>query len=175
MKTISLLILFSLLLPEFSAKAETPSRVASLYSIDTTERLENIYILKKSLKELNIQVSVLDTALIEAKKKRNHKKIYVTTRKISDAITALTILGSAIATYHFNNEMRIIKIASFIGGLSTSISVLSSLLADLSTDEAEALKNKLDDLATIIKATNVNLNHEIGILCHSEPSNQMCH
>lgn len=172
--SVSLLLLFTLFfsgMPEVSFSA---SRMDALVQQDTTERLETIYILKKSLKELNVQLTVLDTALVAAKKKRSNKKVYVNTRKVADAITALTILGGAIASYHFKNEVKVVKIASFIGGLSTSTAVLASLMADLATDEAEALKSKIGDLNTIIAASNINLNKEIKLLCRNEPSNQMC-
>lgn len=175
MKAVSMIILFfALMCSTLSSVSMAASRMNSLVQEDTTERLESIAMLKKSLKTLNLELSVLNTALEQARKKRSYKKAYTNTRKISDAITALTILGGAIASYHFKNQAKVVKIASFIGGLSSSTSVLTSLLADLSSDEANLLMGKIDDLKTIMAATIVNLNKEVKLLCGAEPSNQMC-
>lgn len=172
--TLPFLLILALAMTSLPSSSVASGRVNSVIRLDTTERLESIALLKQSLKKLNVELSVLHTALEEAQKKPSHKKIYVNTRKIADAITALTILGGAIASYHFDNSVKVIKIASFIGGLSSSTSVLSSLMADLSSDEADVLKGKIGDLKTIIKASTINLNNEVKILCKSEPSNQMC-
>lgn len=159
----------------FSASSShCSSRVREVIDGDVTERLETIHALKKSMKELNLQLSVYDTALEEAKSKHSHKKLFVTSKKVADAVTALTILTGAIASHYFNDEVKVLKIGSFIGGLSASTSVLSNLMADLSSDEAAEIQGKIDDLNTIIRATDTNLNKEIKLLCHSEPSNQMC-
>ena len=175
MKTsVSFLLFFTMLISSMSSLALGASRVNDIVAMDTTERLEGIYILKKSMKELNVQLSVLNTALEIAKKKPSHKKIYLNSKKVADTITALTLLGGAIASYHFKNEVKVVKIATFIGGLAASTSVLASLMADLNTDEAEALQGKINDLSAIVKASNINLNKEINSLCRLEPSNQMC-
>ena len=154
--------------------ASASSRIDEVVNTDTTERLEGIHELKKSLRELNRQLAVYSTALEEAKKQPSHKSFFKNTKKVADATTALTILGGAIASYHFRDEVKVIKIASFVGGLSSSTSVLISLLADLTADEAEALQDKIDETKQILNATNINLNKEIKLLCTSEPSNQMC-
>ncbi|MBC7539574.1 MAG: hypothetical protein H7281_12190 [Bacteriovorax sp.] len=172
--TVTFLLFITMLVTNVFSEALGASRVSAVVDSDMTERLESIYILKKSMKELNVQLSVLNTALEIAKKTPSHKKIYLNSRKVADTITALTLLGGAIASYHFKNEVKVVKIATFIGGISTSTSVLTSLMADLSTDEAEALQAKIDDLGSIIKASNINLNREIKLLCKVEPSNQMC-
>ncbi len=175
MKTpVSLVLFFTILLSSVPSISLGNSRIDSLVQEDTTERLENIQILKKSLRELRVQLAVLDTALIQAQKKPGHKKIYTNSKKVADAITALTVLGGAIASYHFKNKVKVVKIASFIGGVSSSTSVLSSLMADFSSGEAQELKEKIEDLNSIITASNINLNREIKLLCKSEPSNQMC-
>lgn len=173
-KTVSLVLFFTIIFTSIPSTSMANSRIDYLVNEDTTERLENIYILKTSLKELKVELTVLDTAFIYARKKRNTKKIYSNTKKVADAITALTVLGGAIASYHFKNKVKVVKIASLIGGISSSTSVLSSLMADFSTGEAQELKEKIDDLNSIIRATNINLNREIKMLCKTEPSNQMC-
>ncbi|RPJ77974.1 MAG: hypothetical protein EHM20_05025 [Alphaproteobacteria bacterium] len=173
-RSISLVLFFTIIFTSIPSTSMGNSRIDYLVQEDTTERLENIHILKMSLKELKVELAVLDTALIYARKKPSHKKIYSNSKKVADAITALTVLGGAIASYHFKNKVKVVKIASFIGGLSSSTSVLTSLMADFSTGEAEELKSKIDDLNSIIRATNINLNREIKMLCKSEPSNQMC-
>lgn len=172
--SILIIFFFTVILSVLPITSFSASRINSILQEDTTERLESIYILKKSLKELNVQLSVLNTALQEATKKPSHKKLYGNTKKIADATTALTILGGAIASYRFKNKVKVIKIASFIGGISSSTSVLSSLMADLSSDEAEVLQGRIKDLNAIVLATNTNLNKEIKVLCLAEPSNQMC-
>ncbi len=170
----SILFLVTILISSIAMNAFGSSRVNRVVDADVTERLESIEALKKSLKDLNLQLQVLNTALEEAKLKKNHKNVYLNTRKIADAVTALTVLGGAIATYRFKNDAKVLKIATFIGGLSTSTSVLASLMADLSTDQAEIVQGKIDDLQMIIKATYTNLGRETKLLCSLEASNQMC-
>lgn len=113
-------------------------------------------------------------ALEEAKKHKSKKKVYNNTKKIADAITALTILSGAIAAYRFENKINVLKVASFVGGLSSSVSVISGLLADMSTDEVEAINTKIGEIKPILKATETNLGLEVKYLCSKEPSNQMC-
>lgn len=172
--SLPVILIVTFLFSSLPGSAFSSSRVNTVVDSDVTERLETIYTLKKSMKDLNVQLSVYSTALEEAKKNNSHKKLYTNTRKVADAITALTILGGAIASYRFKNEVKVVQIASFIGGLSSSTSVLTSLLADLSSDEANTLQVKVDEVKTVLKATNINLNKEIKLLCLSEPSNQMC-
>ncbi len=150
------------------------SRTDALLRHDITERLENIAELKTEIRSFKVQLKTLDIALAEAKTKRSRKKMWSNTKKISDAVTALTILSGAIAAYHFENKINVLKIASFIGGLSSSVAVITGLLADMSTDEAEIIGNKINDLKPILKATETNLNNEVKLLCGMEPSNQMC-
>lgn len=156
----------------FNATAST--RTAAVMLQDTTERLENIAELKSNIRSLKLQIKTLQIALIEAKKHKSKKKLYNSTKKISDAITAITILSGAMASYYFENKLNVLKIASLIGGVSTSVSVISGLLADMSTDEAEIVTNKIADILPILKATETNLASEIKLLCAQEPSNQMC-
>ncbi|MBC7715267.1 MAG: hypothetical protein H7177_18115 [Rhizobacter sp.] len=150
------------------------TRTDSVIAQDTTERLENIRELRGSIRSLKLQIKTLEIALVEAKKHKSNKKIYTTTKKISDAITAITILSGAMASYYFENKLNVLKIASFVGGLSTSVGVISGLLADMSSDEAETVTNKISDITPILKATETNLASEIKLLCNQEPSNQMC-
>ena len=168
------ILLFSLLLTSFSGVLLASSRTDELVSIDTTERLENIAELKKNIKSLKLQIQTLNIALTEAKKHKSTKMLWTNTEKISDAITALTILVGALATYHFKNKARVLKIATFVGGLSSSLSVISGLVADLSTDDAEIITNKINEIMPILKATEINLTRETKHLCKLEPSNQMC-
>ena len=168
------ILFFAMILSAIPTNSFGVSRINAILEEDTTERLESIYLLKKSLKELHVQLSVLETALLEASKKPSRKKLYENSSKIADAVTALTILGGAIASYRFKNKVKVIKIASFIGGISSSTSVLTSLAADLSSDEAASLIGRIKDLSAIVAATNTNLSKEIKILCKAEPSNQMC-
>ncbi len=150
------------------------SRTESVMSQDTTERLENISELKSSMRSLKLQISTLEIALAEAKKHKSRKRLYNNTKKTADAITAITILSGAMASYYFENKLNVLKIASLVGGVSTSVSVIASLAADLSTDEAEIVSAKIADIKPILKATEVNLAKEIKLLCSHEPSNQMC-
>jgi hypothetical protein len=172
--TLSYALLFTLSISVFSGYAIASSRVNDIVEQDVTERLETIQTLKKSMRDMKVQLSVLNTALEEAKKKKSHKKIYGDTKKVADALTALTILGGALSAYAFKDEVRVIKIASLIGGISGSVSVLAGLASDLSTDEAEAVQAKISELNGLIKATELNLGKEVKSLCDSEPSNQMC-
>lgn len=164
----------NLLVTSIGSGVLASSRTDALIREDVTERLENIAELKSEIRAFKVQLKTLDIALEEAKKKRSRKKLWSNTKKISDAVTALTILSGAIAAYHFENKINVLKIASFIGGLSSSVAVITGLLADMSTDEAEIISNKIADLKPIIKATEVNLSNEVKLLCGLEPSNQMC-
>ena len=161
-------------LTSFGSFARDPSRAEAAMAEDTTERLENIAELKSSMRSLKIQIKTLNIALVEAKKHKSKKKLWNNTKKISDAITALTILSGAIASYHFENKAKVLKIASFVGGLSSSVSVITGLLAEMSTDQVEIVTNKIEDIMPILKATEINLNSEVKLLCKQEPSNQMC-
>ncbi len=167
-------LMVSFMLSAFGVNALASSRTDSVISQDTTERLENISELKNSIRSLKLQISTLEIALEEAKKHKSRKKLYNNTKKISDAITAITILSGAIGAYYFENKVSVLKVASAIGGLSTSVSVISGLLADMSTDEAEIVTNKIADIKPILKATEANLAKEVKLLCNQEPSNQMC-
>ncbi len=164
----------TLLLSLMPVRAFSSSRVQDIVAVDVTERLETIDTLKKSLRELKVQLSVYSTALDEEKSKKSHKKIFVNSKKVADAVTAFTILGGTIASHYFKDDVKVIKIASLIGGLSASTSVLTNLMADLSNDQVQEIQDKIDDLNIIIKASIANLNNEIQLLCQSEPSNQMC-
>lgn len=166
------LILTSLTLPTLSAVAS--SRIDAVMSEDTTVRLENIAELKGNIRSFKLQISTLEIALEEAKTKKSRKKLYNNSKKIADAITALTILSGAIAAYRFENKINVLKVASFVGGLSSSVSVISGLLADMSTDEVEAINTKIGEIKPILKATETNLAREVKYLCGKEPSNQMC-
>ena len=172
----AILLTFTLVMPSFISNNvfATSSRVSKIVSEDVTERLEDIQALKHSIRDLKLQIQVLNVVLIEAKKHPSNKKLYVNGRKVADAITAITILGGALATYKLHNKASALKIASFIGGLSTAISVLLGLAADLSTDETETVEDKIVEVNKLLAATTVNLNKEIKLLCASEPSNQMC-
>ncbi|MBC7427241.1 MAG: hypothetical protein H7336_01435 [Bacteriovorax sp.] len=168
------LLLLTVMIFGTSMNAMASARTDKLISQDTTERLENISELKSNIRSLKLQISTLQIALVEAKKHKSKKKIYVNTKKVADALTAITILGGALGSYYFENKINVLKIASLIGGLSTSVSVITGLLADMSSDEAEAVTNKISDITPILKATQVNLVSEINLLCNQEPSNQMC-
>ena len=72
------IIFLSLVLPMGASLASTnkTSRIQEVINADTTERLENIHYLKHSLKDLNRQLAVLNTALEDAQKKTSYKKYY---------------------------------------------------------------------------------------------------
>lgn len=167
-------LLCSFLLSAFGLNASASSRTELVMVQDTTERLENISELRSSIRSLKLQISTLEIALEEAKKHKSKKRLYNNAKKTADAITAITILSGAMASYYFENKLNILKIASLIGGISTSVSVIAGLAADLSTDEAEIVTNKIADIRPILKATEINLVKEIRLLCKQEPSNQMC-
>lgn len=119
---------------------------------------------------MNSELAVLKTALAIAKKKPNHKKLYNNTKKLSDAITALAIVSGTIATYYLNKELKILKLAA----VSTAVSILMSLMDDLSPGDIELVEGKISELKQLINASNINLNNEEKALCAQEPSNQMC-
>jgi len=150
------------------------SKVDKLIQSDTTERLENITELKKSIRSLKVQMRTLELALVEAKKKKTGKRAYVKSKKVSDAIAAISGLGGAIAATFMEDKIRVLKITSFVFGISTSVSVIFDLLAEMSTDEAEIVQSKIDEVKPILKATESNLALEVKLLCKNEPSNQMC-
>ena len=97
----AILLTFTLVMPSFISNNvfATSSRVSKIVSEDVTERLEDIQALKHSIRDLKLQIQVLNVVLIEAKKHPSNKKLYVNGRKVADAITAITILGGALATY----------------------------------------------------------------------------
>lgn len=167
-------LIATLLVSFVLSSASASSRTESVMVQDTTERLENISELKSSMRSLKLQISTLEIALVEAKKHKSGKRLYNNTKKTADAITAITILSGAMASYYFENKLNVLKVASLVGGISTSVSVIAGLAADLSTDEAEIVANKIADITPILRATEVNLVKEIKLLCNQEPSNQMC-
>lgn len=171
---LTIMLLATFILSSFGSQTYASVRTQKVLLQDTTERLENITELKGNIRSLKLQIKTLQIALVEAKKHKSKKKLYNNTKKIADAITAITILSGAMASYYFENKINVLKIASFVGGLSTSVSVITGLLADMSTDEAEAVTSKISEITPLLKATEVNLVSEIKILCHQEPSNQMC-
>ena len=167
-------LMMSLILSASGSSATTLSRTQSVMRQDLTERLENIDELRGSLRSLKLQISTLEIALTEARKIKSRKKIYKNTKTAADALTAITILSGAMASYYFENKLNIFKIASLIGGVSTSVSVIAGLAAEFSTDEAEIILAKIADIKPILKATESNLSKEVKLLCSQEPSNQMC-
>lgn len=155
-------------------RALNSSRMDKILLEDTTERLENIASLRSDIRELKLQMRTFEIALEEAKKKPSSRRTWNNAKKISDAVTAFTILGGAIAAYHFENKTNVLKIASFIGGLSSASSVITGLVADMSSDQIEVLTSKISELKPILLATEINLKQEVKYLCMKEPSNQMC-
>ena len=61
--TLSYALLFTLSISVFSGYAVASSRVNDIVEQDVTERLETIQTLKKSSRDMNVQLSVLNTAL----------------------------------------------------------------------------------------------------------------
>ncbi len=172
--SIHLLILLSLTLSSVPNMAFSASRVDSLIQQDTTERLEDISELKHSIRSLKVQIRTLELALVEAKKKRSGKKNFVKAKKCADAVTAISTLGGALAATFFDDKIKVIKVTSLLFGISSSFSVILDLLAEMTTDEAENVQTKIDDIKPILKATEANLVLEVKLLCKNEPSNQMC-
>lgn len=167
----SIILVFCLSLPVW---ANASSKLDKLVALDTTERLENIDELKHNIRSLKVQMRTLEIALVEAKKKRSGKKTWNRTKRYSDAVSALATLGGAIAGCFFEDKIRVLKISSFIFGISSSVGVLSGLAADLTTDEADNVQTKIDEIIPLLKATETNLTLEVKLLCQNEPSNQKC-
>lgn len=167
----TVILIFCLSLPVW---ATTSSKIDKLVSLDTTERLENIEELKDNIRSLKLQMRTLEIALIEAKKKRSGKKTWDKTKRYSDAVSAIATLGGAIAGCFFEDKIKVLKVSSLIFGISTSVGVLAGLASDLTTDEADNVQAKIDEIIPLLKATEINLNLEVKLLCQSEPSNQKC-
>lgn len=167
----TIILVFCLSLPVW---ANASSKLDKLIAFDTTERLENIEELKHNIRSLKVQIRTLEIALVEAKKKRSGKRTWNKTKRYSDAVSAIATLGGAIAGCFFEDKIKVLKISSFIFGISTSVGVLAGLASDLTTDEADNVQTKIDELIPLLKATETNLNLEVKLLCEIEPSNQKC-
>ncbi len=172
-----LAIVFALLLSSSSAFAngkKKESRVSKVIAVDLTERLENIAELNANLRSLNLQLRTLDIALEDAKKQSNRKGTYIITKRVADAVSAITTLAGVLAATKYQNHAKILKITSSIFGIAQGVSVLASLAADLAPGEVSNIQQKIHEANIVLSATEKNLELEIDMLCKGEPSNQMC-
>lgn len=171
------IIVVSLLLTSTSLLAssgEKKSRVGKIIAEDITERLENIAELNTNLRSLNLQLKTLNIALEDAKKQSNRKGFYTVTKRVADATSAITTLAGAVAAARYENKTKVFRITSVIFGVSSGVSVLAGLAAELAPGEVTNIQLKINEARIILEATEKSLELEIKLLCQSEPSNQMC-
>jgi hypothetical protein len=176
MKNIFVILLsLNLFLVTFST--ESSERTRKLMSSDTTERLENIKDMRQSIRAMKLRLKNFAIAIEDAKKKpAGYRTTYLYVKKFSEVITTLSLLVVTVEAYR-TQELglnKMVKPASVIASISSAVSGVAGVLADLSSNELEILNNKVKELNAELSATEKNLSHETQVLCSQEPSNQMC-
>jgi ribosomal protein L29 len=160
-----------------SVLAISSERTANVIAVDTTERLENIKDLQKEIRTLKLKLTTLEIAVAEAQKKpASIRTKYLAVKKIASVVTTISLLVVTVAAYREGGigASRLVKPASAIASISSTVEGVTSMLSDLSDDELEVLTNKLKQLRTELAATQINHGKESNLLCSEEPSNQMC-
>lgn len=173
-----LLILFlSANLFMLSSPMNASERTRRIFKADITERLENIAELKKDIRSLKLRLKTFDIAIEEAKAKpASHKATYNTVKKMAEVVTTISLLVVTVEAYRTKGPTpsQLVKPASVIASISSAVTGVSGVLADLSANDLELLNNKIKELKLELAATEKNLNEESHLLCKQEPSNQMC-
>lgn len=174
-KIFIILLMANFILLSFEGVAS--ERTSKIMKADTTERLENIQELKKSIRSMKLRLKSFEIAILEAKKKPTSYRVkYSYIKKISEVITTLSLLVVTVEAYRTKNlgPNKVVKPASVVAAISSAISGVSGVLLELSDNELELLNNNVKELRAELSATEKNLNEESDLLCSQEPSNQMC-
>lgn len=160
-----------------SFNASASSRTRKIMMADTTERLENIQELQKSIRSMKLRLKSFEMAILEAQKKpASYRVKYTYVKKISEVVTTLSLLVVTVEAYRMKElgPNKVVKPASVVAAISSAISGVSGVLLELSDNELELLNNKVKELRAELLATEKNLAEESNLLCSQEPSNQMC-
>lgn len=174
-KTFIILLIANLMLLSFETVAS--ERTRRIMKADLTERLENIHELKKNIRSMKLRLKSFETAISDAQSKPASRKVtYSYVKKFSEVITTLSLLLVTVEAYRTKgvNPSKVVKPASVVASISSAISGVAGVLADLSDNELELLNNKVKELRAELSATEKNLSEESNLLCSQEPSNQMC-
>lgn len=160
-----------------SFEGSASDRTSKIMNADTTERLENIHELKKSIRLMKLRLKSFEMAILEAKSKpASYRVKYSYMKKISEVITTISLLVVTVEAYRMKGlgPNKVVKPASIVAAISSAISGVSGVLLELSDNELELLSNKIKELRAELWATEKNLIEESNLLCSQEPSNQMC-
>lgn len=165
------------------SNAFAASRVEEVMTEDTMKRLSAIQSLQSEIQNTKNALSKLDEDLQNAENTESREKVFIMIRNSGAVLTA----ASLFATTRFFYKA---KLAKSEGGLynliiayaGTAITAGTAVVLGvgqvgmyLSKNEANNLRNKIQELNNLVTVKENDLKNEIQLLCKDDQRHQVCY
>lgn len=158
------------------------SKIDSLVSEDTLNRLNTIENLQKSLDISTKEIIEFEKSLLKAKKVAGREKVFVIIRNTMGVAAAgsFALSGTLLLNRGGGSEGSLYNILfgqamAVVGAGATVVAIGSEVGVYFSKNEAKSLLIKTKELKLKIKNQETSLKTEIGILCKDDPRHQLCY
>ncbi len=158
------------------------SKIDSLVSEDTLNRLNTIENLQKSLDISTKEIIEFEKSLLKAEKVAGREKVFVIIRNTMGVAAAgsFALSGTLLLKRGGGSEGSLYNILfgqamAVVGAGATVVAIGSEVGVYFSKNEAKSLLIKTKELKLKIKNQETSLKTEIAFLCKDDPRHQLCY